>query len=121
MLQGQEALYEQVEINRSAIVVRAKQPLFDWLHSLNPDDELINSKDIGETIYLVEDLLSEEEIEAWLKDNYYKIFFKELSGWHLIISDYPRKLSFEMFKGWFDYKSYPMVIDVEEDVITKLN
>lgn len=115
------ALYEQVEIDRSAIAIKAKRPLFAWLSSLDPNDPISETTETEATLYLIKDLMDQAEIEAWLKKNFHKIFLKELSAWHLIIDDYPRQFSFKMFKEWFDYTIHPMVVDLEEDDITKLD
>ena len=46
---------EPYQINRSALIVTAKQPFVDWLHSVDPTSKDIGLVDINDepTVYLV--------------------------------------------------------------------
>ena len=109
--------YYYENINRNAIVVNAKKPLFDWINYLYPESP-VNGRQEG-NIYLIREKNSIEEIEKWLKLNFDKIFENELNDWHSEENDWPQKRTLKMFKDWFDYQLHSMVLDMEETDITK--
>lgn len=80
-------------INRSGIIIRAKQPLFDWLNTVEPGDRLLTDKDSSSQIYLIKESY-DSEIKKWLKENYKEIFHQELYSWHTRTEDYPKKTNF---------------------------
>ena len=72
--------YFYERINRNAIVVKPKKPLFDWINSIYPDSP-VSEKDEG-NIYLILEKDNNEAIERWLKRNFDKVFHYELNDWH---------------------------------------
>lgn len=107
-------------INRNAIVVIPKQPLYDWINGIYPEDSpaTINDDDQG-TIYLVKERVSNDATEKWLSRNFDDIFVNELNNWHQDENDWPEKRTFKMFKEWFTYDIHSMVLDMEETEIDK--
>ncbi|HWD89036.1 MAG TPA: hypothetical protein VG367_12980 [Mucilaginibacter sp.] len=104
-------------VNRSAIVVKPRQPLFDWINSIYPDSP-VEATNEG-TVYLVKERNSVEELEKWLKHNYDDIFINELNDWHTDENDWPQKRTYQQFKVWFDVEVQPVVLDLEESEIRK--
>ena len=51
-------------LNRSAIVVKPKQPFLDWLHAADPTSHEITSLDVCRepTIYLIPECDTDEEL-----------------------------------------------------------
>ncbi|MBK8711870.1 MAG: hypothetical protein IPL97_08370 [Niastella sp.] len=104
-------------INRNAIVVKPKQPLFDWINSIYPD-EPVNATDEG-IVYLIKEKHSNEAIEKWLKKNFDNIFQNELNNWHTDEKDWVQKRTYKLFTEWFDIEIHSMILDLEETGITK--
>ncbi|MFO0477953.1 MAG: hypothetical protein ACK50L_04120 [Bacteroidota bacterium] len=72
--------YFYESINRNAIVIKPKKPLFDWINYLYPESP-VTKKEEG-TIYLIREKDSNEETEKWLKRNFDQIFQNELNDWY---------------------------------------
>ena len=105
-------------IDRNAILVKPLKPLFDWLNALYPTEPPITGKVEG-TIYLLKEHDTNEEIEDWLSKNYEFIFKNELNEWHTDPAAWPPHRSIQLFKQWFTYEIHSMVLDIEEEDITK--
>jgi hypothetical protein len=104
-------------IDRNAISIKSKKPLFDWVNSIYPDRP-VDTREEG-NIYLIRERDSNEEIEKWLKRNFDKIFQNELNDWYTDEGVWPQKRTFKMFQQWFDYEIHSMILDLEETEITK--
>ena len=104
-------------INRNAIVVKPKQPLLTWINSIYPESP-VEAIEEG-TVYLVRQRGSNQEIEKWLQRNFDDIFQNELNNWHTDDNDWPPKRTFKLFREWFDYVIYAMILDMEDDKVVK--
>jgi hypothetical protein len=71
------------EVNRSSMIVTAKQPFLNWLVSIDAKDKRLSLGDVnGEpVIYLIAECESDEEFQEWLKGNYRTVFEEQLDGW----------------------------------------
>ena len=100
-------------LNRSALIVRAKEPFLKWLKSL-PDPADV-SRDIinhDNTAYLLPDLSSGFE-EAELLEQFYGLIFEEqLDGWRVEKNDWPEKRDLQTFNNWFDVEFHSVVLDL---------
>lgn len=109
-----EGDFEENYIDRTAIILRPLQPFVDWLANLYPGEQ----HDVGEmTTYLIS--AENDDVEAWLKKKYDKLFILELEGWHTNKKDWPKKRNYKMFKQWFHFELSTMVYDLEEEPIFK--
>lgn len=104
-------------INRNAIVVKPKQPLFDWINAIYPESP-VETADEG-TVYLIKEKDSNEAIEKWLQKNFDNIFKNELNDWHTLQKDWPKKRTYKQFTEWFTIEINSMILDLEETAITK--
>ena len=107
-----------IPINRNCFIVRPKKPFFDWLNSLFKDERQINSQEEN-NVYLVREMDSNEEIRAWIEQNYEDIFQNELNDWYTDDSRWPTKRTLVMFQSWFDVEIYSMVLDLDDSEIEK--
>ena len=104
-------------LNRSALIVRPKQPYLDWAAGLD-DSGLVPDVDGEKTIYLIPSF--EDDREAWkfLEYFYTEVFERELDGWHTDESAWPPDRDFEMFQEWFDIELHSSVEDlVDTDIV----
>ena len=122
MLKEQEKLYISRDLNRSAIAVQPKQPFVDWLNNAEDDENPLTLERVNDwSLYLVDEMFEIDDIEKWLKKNFEQIFLKELFAWHLLIENYPQKITYKMFLDWFNYKIYLGAIDLGEEPIEELD
>jgi uncharacterized membrane-anchored protein len=67
-----------VTLNRSAIVVKPRQPFLDWLHSRKLTlRELVQEP----TVYLIPECDTDEEVADILAELCEEIFIEQLKGW----------------------------------------
>lgn len=122
MLKEQEDLYITRDLNRSAIAVQPKQPFVDWLNKVENNNDLLKLEQINDwSLYLVDEMFEAENLEEWLKKNFEQIFLKELFAWHLLIENYPQKITYKMFLEWFNYKVYLNAVDLGQEPIEELD
>lgn len=111
-----EADFDEGYINRQAIVLRPKQPFFDWLNGLGEDDPWFIEE--AETIvYLVSDEV--EDPEKWLRKKFDKFFMMVLEDWHLNKKEWPQNRSYKMFKQWFHVQTSTLIYDMEKKPVSK--
>ena len=112
--------YYYDSINRNAITVKPKQPLFDWVNSIYPEDP-VNATDAANegTVYLVRERDNNKKIENWLKKNFDNIFQNELNNWHTEEKDWPQKRTYSQFTRWFVFEIHSMVLDLEDKPVIK--
>ncbi|MCX2472754.1 hypothetical protein OQZ33_00270 [Pedobacter sp. MC2016-05] len=105
--------FEENYINRSAIILKPLQPSLNWYSNLHPDvDETIETK----TYLLSEDI---EDVEAWLRKNFDKLFILELEERHTNKKQWPQNRNYRMFKEWFQVELSTGVYDLEKEPISK--
>lgn len=99
-------------LNRSALIIRCKQPFVDWLNSIESKGEKTSLAEINSdnTVYLIE-VEDEDSLQDWLEENAERVFAEELSAWIIDENLWPRKLNFETFKKWFDIQCHSVVMD----------
>ena len=111
--------YYYDNINRSALVVKPKQPFIDWLVSIESENKNVE-EDLEGDVYLLPDFEEISQMKIWLKKNYDAIFSDQLNNWYTDATCWPQHRTFEKFAGWFDYSLHTMILDTEETKIEKL-
>lgn len=108
-------------LNRSAVVVRAKQPFLDWLWSVDPSSRhhMLNDVNDQPSIYLLPECESEEESAKALRKFCKDIFEERLNGWWRDVSVWPKDLSFRAFVRWFDYSRHEIIFDLVKAGLTR--
>lgn len=114
-LQPNEADFDEGYINRYAVILKPKQPFYDWANALNPNDPF--PVDDEANIYLVKE--TDDYIQDWLRKKFDRFFMTELEQWHTNKKDWPQKRSYKMFKDWFDIEISTMIYDFEKQPIYK--
>jgi len=110
-------------INRSAAVIKPKQPFLEWLNALPDGDKALNLEDIQQdcTVLLLPEYGDNMQCLSYIKNHFKIIFENELDGF-CIDSDYwPQKRDYKTFLRWFDIEIYSAIIDiVEKDIIKEI-
>jgi len=110
-------------VYRCVVVVKPKQPLLDWLRSVDPSHNP-TLEDICKDshTYLVPDFEEvpdiEKAIEKYLKNNFEGIFLNELVAWFTDPQMFP-KMTYPMFRAWFEISIHSMVFDTVNKPIDK--
>jgi hypothetical protein len=102
-------------VNRGFLVVRPKQPFFDWANTFESDFEFnFDTCDEPNSYLVTEDFL---EIEPLIEQHYKQIFCNELSMITEKSDDWPAKRTFTDFLNWFDIEVGSTVFDLEKSDI----
>jgi hypothetical protein len=109
-------------INRTAAVVRPRQPLVDWINS-QPDsvDEPVSLEEAREdpTVFLLPDFDLDQEAWSYVEELSRDIFEIELMAWYDDEATWPRRRDYQTFREWFDVEIHTTVIDPYEDEIER--
>jgi hypothetical protein len=104
-------------INRSAFTLMPKQPFIAWKQNL--EGNLFPAEKIESSIYLIRDMSTDEEKEAWLQKKFDSIFQQELASWYGDEKQWPKKRTYQMFREWFDISFQSFIYDVEDYPVDK--
>lgn len=110
--------YYYDNINRSALVIKPKQPFFVWLAGIESQNSNIGDSDEGD-VYLLPDFEEISQMQKWLKKNYDDIFSDQLNNWYTDDSLWPQHRTYKMFGEWFEYSLHTMIFDTEDRPIKK--
>lgn len=101
-------------VNLSAIIVKPKQPYWDWVNNL--DDEPISPESLSSEhpVYLLPECDSDAQFQLWLKKNYLTIFENELHAWWQDDNDWPVVRDYKTFRAWFEIQYGSEVFDMSE-------
>jgi hypothetical protein len=113
-----------VTLNRSALVVKPKQPFLEWLHAADPTNHGLTLPDLSRepTIYLIPECDTPIDVEDVLQELCDEIFCGQLAGWYTDTDSWPTDRSFQAFRRWFDYQHHSMLVDLcDEPLIGELD
>jgi hypothetical protein len=101
-------------LNRSALVVKPKQPFLEWLHSADPTSHRLTLRDLARepTIYLIPECDTPNDVAEVLRELCDEIFTHQLDGWYRDTSTWPEGRSYDVFCQWFDVQHHSMLIDL---------
>lgn len=109
-------------INRDALILFPKQPLYDWVNYVSPDYKMKCPKplahDEGE-VYLIPEFDHPDETIEFLKDYFIEVFEHQLFSWVTDERLWPEALTWELFNSWFHYSIQSMVLDTLDEEIEK--
>jgi hypothetical protein len=100
-------------LNRSAYIVRYKQPFVDWINAADPhpgDELTIDDVNEDSTVYLV-DVEEEEDFREWIRLNHDIIFDELLNDWYTDPSLWPDDRTFATLIEWCSFEFHSLVLD----------
>jgi hypothetical protein len=110
-------------VNRSAIILKARKPLVDWVNDVDPADNAVpislHDAQREPTVYLIPDCDSDEAAAEWVKAAFDWLFERELWGWYTDETLWPRNRTYEMFCRWFDYSVHSIVEDMSDEPLLR--
>ena len=105
-------------VNRSAVLVRPKQPYLDWC-KLDDETGIAETVFAGmrdePSVYLIPDFEDEREQRLVLKEFWPMLFESMLEGWLREPSMWPQERTFKMFNEWFEVEQHSVVKDLMLD------
>ena len=105
-------------IDRCMLMVIPKKAYFERANSLPSTYSIIEPEDTVEpSSYLLPDFDDEEDVEKFISKNFRVIFENELSAWTSNQSEWPIKITFKVFKDWFDIHVSTMVFDLGKNEV----
>jgi hypothetical protein len=109
--------FEPYQINRSALIVTAKQPFVDWLHTVDPTSKDVTLSDINHepTVYLVPAFEAQDDFMEWLEEYCRTIFAEALDGWWTDTRSWPLDRGITLFQEWFECRLHSMVFDLADE------
>jgi hypothetical protein len=100
-------------INRCVLIVRAKQPLLLWLHSLpNSASFTLQEVNLDTAAYLLPEYEDDADTKKLLRRYFHLVFEEQLSSWWQDEADWPAKRDMKMFMQWFDIEFHSVVLDL---------
>jgi len=107
-------------INRTAIIIKPKQPFVDWINSM-PDDCSYTIEQISKDnlTFLTPQYDDPDSTYNYIKKNYKIIFDYELWGWIVTEDLWPKNRNWKMFNEWFDIEVNSEVFDLVDKDIEK--
>ncbi len=100
-------------LNRSVLIVRAKEPFLEWIKSLpDPSDVSWEQVNRDNTAYLLPEYSYDSEQGELIEQFYDLIFEEQLRGWWTEKNDWPATRDLAMFKKWFDVEFHSAVLDL---------
>lgn len=100
-------------VNRSAIVVKPKQPLVRWIQQVDPSATVTLREIIDDhSCYLAPEVLSRREQKEYLEQNHAAIFEQELRAWNQDRSTWPTPMTFTLFLEFFEITFHSLVYDM---------
>ena len=103
-------------LNRSALVVKPKQPFLEWLHAADPTSHRLTLGDVAREpiIYLIPECDTPADVDDVLSE-LCEEFAEQLGGWYTDRKTWPRDRSFNTFCRWFEYQHHSMLIDLGDE------
>ena len=108
-----------LEVNRSLVILRPKQPFLDWIRTLDDEDKDLTLEHLADDsiAYLIPELWQDADQPELLKSYYDVIFEEQLAGWWADETAWPQKRNLKMFLNWFEVKFHSLVFDLCDEPI----
>ncbi len=104
-------------LNRSAISVKLQPAFVDWINNLaDTAEDQVTLEEVNQesTTYLIPELESEEDLDAFLEERYLDILENELFSWEEDESLWPEDIDRDVFDEFVRIEPAFMVFDLDE-------
>jgi hypothetical protein len=104
-------------INRSVVIVKARQPFVNWLAML-PDSVAVCLEELNQepNAYLIPEYEEEAEREGIMWNYSLEIFEQQIYEWSRDKNTWPAIMDYVAFKQWFQLEYAPFVFDIAGDI-----
>lgn len=106
-------------LNRSAVVVKPRQPFLEWLHTSDPTSGNITLDELEQdpTIYLIPECDRKGDIQKVLRKLCGEIFVEQLAAWWTDEKSWPKDRGFAVFCRWFEWQHHSLLIDLCDEPV----
>jgi len=108
-------------VNRRLIVLLPKQPVSDWLISVEPEAAslfaLAKIREDQDGYLVPESIKDIEGARRWVQRRWEMLFAHFLNDWYTDRAVWPQKRSLKIFKEWFDVEFHSMLWDMADEPI----
>ena len=107
-------------VNRSAVVLKAKQAFVDWLNAL-PETEPVTLGEVAhECIVILLPEFDDPELgQDYLRKSAPTILNSHLESWCMDESQFPKRKDWALLQRWFEIELISEVFDVDESPLEK--
>lgn len=112
------------QVNRVIVILIPKLPFLQWIFTVEPGLELTLAELRAEQDALLLSILEIETLQgakAWAYRNWKVLFDKALCDWYTDERTWPSGRSLELFEQWFDIEWHPLVWDLSNIQIEKID
>jgi hypothetical protein len=104
-------------LNRTVVLLIAKQPFLDWLNSTDTEDQALSIDDLrnDNEVFLIPQFSDDSDSIKWIEKRWAALFEHMLLGWVEDESLWPQERSLSMFRTWFDIEFHTMAWDLSEE------
>ena len=104
-------------VNRTAVIIKPKQPFVDWLNSIpgESSENTIDNISRENTTFLIPEFFGPVESMKYIKKYYNLIFEFELFGWIVTEKLWPKNRTWKMFQELFKIEINSEVFDLVGD------
>ncbi|SEL99521.1 hypothetical protein [Halomonas caseinilytica] len=106
-------------LNRSALSVRPTQSFVDWINALEPtvgdDDLALEDVERESTVYLIPEMDTPENLQAFVRERYLEILETELRAWEEDERQWPETLDWSLFQRFLRIEHSYLAIDLDDE------
>jgi hypothetical protein len=106
-------------INRTAAVIKPRQPYIDWANSFEGAAGVVSLEEVrsNATALLIPEFDCLADGRDFLEENFALIFDNQLAAWSADSKTWPKNRDLDLFRQWFDLEVHELVYDVVEEPI----
>ncbi|GED23474.1 hypothetical protein OM427_23580 [Halomonas sp. 18H] len=111
-------------LNRSALSVRPTQHFVDWINALEPtvgdDDLALEDVERESTVYLIPEMDTPENLDAFVRERYLEILETELRAWEEDERQWPETLDWSLFQRFVRVEHSYLAIDLDNEAALEI-
>ena len=108
-------------VNRTAVVIKPRQPFVDWLNSV-PDEDIdftLEQISTDNITFLIPEQDDPKDAKKYIRKRFEQIFEFELWGWITTEELWPKNRNWKMFQEWFSIEIHSEIFDLVDEEIEK--
>jgi hypothetical protein len=99
-------------LNRTALVVRPKQPYIDWADSFDDGGPKYDPDHHQAKVFLIDEVADTRDIKKVVRRCWQAIFEEELNSWMRDPDVWPHRQTLKVFLEWFEVEVCDVVLDL---------
>ncbi len=111
-------------LNRSALSVRPTRHFVDWINALEPimgeDDLTLADVEKESTVYLIPEMESPEDLDAFIRERYLEILETELRAWEEDQRQWPETVDWSLFQRFLQVEHSYLAIDLDNETALEI-